>query len=389
MNRRNLAITGVAAVALALAWPTAAVAAQPTMISIVVADTTIIAGETSTVTFTFSEPVYGFDSTDIAVPNGAVDPAVASSDGGTVWTTTFTPTAGVEDGSNVITVDLSGVFDIATDTAGVGTADSNNFTIDTARPSAAIVVSNTPLAIGMTSTVTTTFTEAVSGLTGTDYTVPNGALTPPSSSDGGISWTSTFSPDPSVTDATNLITLDLTGVSDASGNSGTGIASSNNYAIDTVRPTATAVITDTTISVGATSTLTITFSEAVSGFDNADITVPNGTLSAVSTTDSGVTWTATYTPDGTISSGNVFVVNLAGVIDAAGNSGLATIDSNTFAVQAAATVQPADIIPVTGAEVGQLPIVALMLTGAGLGMLLVVRRWKSRQARLASTSSTR
>ncbi|ARB31338.1 hypothetical protein B5P22_29915 [Pseudomonas tolaasii] len=59
-----------------------------------------------------------------------------------------------------------------------------------------------------------------------------------SSSDGGITWTATFTPTTSITDATNLITLDNSGVQNLSGNTGIGITNSNNYAIDTVRPTA-------------------------------------------------------------------------------------------------------------------------------------------------------
>lgn len=384
MRLGKFAITAITAVALTLVWPSAAVAAAPT-VSIGVSDTALIAGETTTVTFTFSEAVYGFGAADITAPNGIVGP-VTSSDGGISWTATFTPNTGVTDSSNVITVDLSSVFDIATNTAGSGTADSSNYAIDTERPSAGIAVSSTTLGIGETSVVTFSFSEAVTGFDNADVTVPSGTLFPVTSSDGGITWTATLAPNPVTTESSNIITVDLTGVMDASGNTGAGTASSSNYVVDTVRPTATAVIADTTLSVSETSTVTITFSEAVIGFDNADITVPHGTLSTVSTADSGITWTATYTPNGTISSGNVFVVNLAGVIDAVGNVGSGTIDSNAFAVQAAAAVQPAAVLPVTGAEVGQLPIVALLLIGSGLGMFLVVRRWESRQARPAEVT---
>jgi hypothetical protein len=41
--------------------------------------------------------------------------------------------------------------------------------------------------------------------------------------------------------------------------------------------------------------VTITFSEAVTGFDNSDLSVANGTLSNVSSSDGGITWTATFT----------------------------------------------------------------------------------------------
>ena len=49
------------------------------------------------------------------------------------------------------------------------------------------------------------------------------------------------------------------------GNAGLGTTSSNNYAIDTQRPTATIVVADTALQAGETSLVTITFSEAVSG----------------------------------------------------------------------------------------------------------------------------
>ena len=128
---------------------------------------------------------------------------------------------------------------------GSGTTDSNNYAIDTVRPTATIVVADTALRIGETSLVTITFSEAVSGFTNADLTIANGTLTAVSSSDGGITWTATFTPSASINDTTNLITLDNTGVSDLSGNAGSGTTDSNNFAVDTVRPTATIVVADT------------------------------------------------------------------------------------------------------------------------------------------------
>ncbi|PMY04398.1 Ig-like domain-containing protein, partial [Pseudomonas sp. GW460-13] len=117
------------------------------------------------------------------------------------------------------------------------------------------------------------FSEAVSGFTNADLTLANGTLSAVSSSDGGITWTATFTPSASVNDTTNLITLDNTGIADLAGNAGSGTTDSNNYAIDTLRPTATIVLADPTLSAGETSLVTITFSEAVSGFTNADLTI--------------------------------------------------------------------------------------------------------------------
>ena len=84
--------------------------AAPT-VNIVVTDTALAAGETSLVTFTFSEAVLDFDNADVTVANGALT-AVSSGDGGITWTATLTPSAALTDASNVITVDLTGVTDV-------------------------------------------------------------------------------------------------------------------------------------------------------------------------------------------------------------------------------------------------------------------------------------
>ncbi|MFT4936963.1 MAG: Ca2+-binding RTX toxin-like protein, partial [Pseudoalteromonas distincta] len=146
-------------------------------------------------------------------------------------------------------------------------------------------------------------------------------------------------PTASTTDSTNLITLDNTGVADAAGNAGTGTTNSNNYAVDTLRPTASIAVADTALSVGETSLVTITFSEAVSGFTNADLTVANGTLSAVSSADGGITWTATLTPTASVTdTTNLITLTNTGVVDAAGNAGTGTTDSNNYAIDT--TVAP-------------------------------------------------
>ncbi|MBD8095497.1 glycosyl hydrolase, partial [Pseudomonas fluorescens] len=130
------------------------------------------------------------------------------------------------------------------------------------------------------------------GFDNSDLSVANGTLSAVSSSDGGITWTATFTPTVGVRDTTNLIILNNSGVSDIAGNVGTGTTNSGNYTIDTVLPTASIVVADNALKVGETSLVTITFSEAVTGFNNADLTIANGTLSAVSSSDGGITWTA-------------------------------------------------------------------------------------------------
>ncbi|WP_420902148.1 Ig-like domain-containing protein, partial [Pseudomonas corrugata] len=293
--------------------------------TIVVADTALSAGETSLVTITFSEAVSGFTLADLTVANGSLS-GLSSADGGITWTATLTPSASITDASNLIVLANTGVQDAAGN-AGTGTTNSNNYAIDTQRPTASIVVADTTLSVGETSLVTITFSEAVTGFTTADLTVANGTVTGLSSGDGGITWTGTFTPSASTSDATNLITLDNTGVSDAAGNAGSGTTDSNNYAIDNVRPTATVVIADTALAAGETSLVTITFSEAVTGFTLADLTAANGSLSGLSTSDN-ITYTATFTPSvGINDTSNLITLDNTGVVDGAGNAGTGTTDS--------------------------------------------------------------
>ncbi|AMB86732.1 glycosyl hydrolase [Pseudomonas agarici] len=299
--------------------------------SVVFGNTNLGIGQTSPVTITFSEAVSGLTLADLTVSNGTLS-GLSSGDGGITWTATFTPTASIVSPSNHITLNNTGVQDAAGN-VGSGTTDSNNVSIDGVRPTATVVVANSTLAIGQTSLVTVTFSEAVVGFSNTDLTIANGTLTAITSSDGGITWTATFTPTTNITDTSNLITLDNTAYTDTSGNSGSGTSDSNNYAIDTQRPTATVVVADPTLTAGETSLITVTFSEAVTAFTLADLSTSHGTLSGLSSSDGGITWTATLTPDTNISdTTNLITLDNTGVQDAAGNVGAGTTNSANFTI---------------------------------------------------------
>ena len=331
---------------------------RPVASSIVVSDTQLVAGETTTVTITFSEAVTGLTVSDFTVANGTLS-ELASIDGGVTWTATLTPDASIEDTSNLITLDGTQVTDLAGN-AGSGTIDSNNYTIDTLRPTASIVVNDTALAVGETTTVTIIFSEAVTGLDLADFSVANGSLSDLSSSDGGITWTATLTPGANVENAANLITLNNAGYTDAAGNTGSGTTDSNNYTVDTQRPTASIVVSDTELSAGETTTVTITFSEAVTGLDLADFSVANGSLSELSSSDGGITWTATLTPSANVeNAANLITLNNAGYTDAAGNTGIGTTDSNNYTVD---TQRPTATIVVSDTELSAGETTAVTIT---------------------------
>ncbi|ANG62755.1 hypothetical protein A8C75_09855 [Marinobacterium aestuarii] len=337
--------------------------------SIVVADTALSAGETSGVTITFSEAVTGLTVGDFSVANGVLS-GLSSADGGISWTATLTPSTSVEDSSNLVTLDNTGVADSAGN-AGTGSTDSNNYAIDTLRPTASIVVADTALAAGETSGVTITFSEAVTGLTGGDFTVANGVLSGLSSADGGITWTATLTPSASVEDSSNLISLDNTGVADSAGNAGTGSTDSNNYAIDTLRPTASIVVADTALAAGETSGVTITFSEAVTGLTVGDFSVANGVLSGLSSADGGISWTATLTPSASVEdSSNLISLDNTGVADTAGNAGSGSTDSNNYAIDTlrpTASIVVADTSLIAGETSGVTITFSEAVTGLTVG----------------------
>lgn len=316
---------------------------RPAASSISLSDSTLGIGETATVTITFNEAVLGLDIGDFNVANGTLSSPI-SSNGGQTWTATFTPSANITNASNIITLNNTGVMDTAGN-IGSGSTDSANYAVDTQRPSATIVVSDTSLKGGQTSTVTITFTEAVTGLGIADFNVANGALSNLSTSDN-ITYTATLTPGANVTNTTNLVTLDNTGVQDLAGNAGTGTTDSNNYAIDTQLPTASIVVADSALKAGQTTTVTITFSEAVTGLGIADFSVANGALSNLSTSDN-FTYTATLTPNANVTdTTNLIALDNTGYTDLAGNTGLGSTDSNNYAIDSRApTVISVDVPP--------------------------------------------
>ena len=134
---------------------------SPTLISAELADDVLKIGETSLVTFTFSEAISDFTNDDLTIANGTLT-AVTNTGAGTIWTATFTPTDDLEEAINVITVDMTGVADTATND-GVGSTDSSNYAIDTTAPVmiSAVYKNNDGDADGIIDTVEVTYSEDI------------------------------------------------------------------------------------------------------------------------------------------------------------------------------------------------------------------------------------
>ena len=326
---------------------------MPTVTSItsVSADGTYHSGDVVTLAVNFSDVIFLSTGTiQLILETGATDRSIGYVSGSGSSTLYFSYT--VQEGDTSSDLDyvstagliangdqvqsssfVDAILTLATPGAAGSLGSNQAIVIDGVRPTSSVVVTDTDLSVGETSLVTITFSEAVTGFDSADLTIANGSVSVVGSSDGGITWTATLTPAASIADATNLITLTNAGVQDTAGNAGAGTTDSNNYAIDTVPPTATIVIADDALAAGETSSVTITFNEAVSGFSNADLTVANGTLSAVSSANGGVTWTTTLTPTAGIADPtNLITLANTGVMDAAGNAGAGSTDSNNYAI---------------------------------------------------------
>jgi hypothetical protein len=315
--------------------------------TIVVADNNLIAGETSLVTITFNEAVTGFTNAELKIGNGILSP-VSTTDGGITWTATLTPATSTTSTTNVITLASASVADTAGN-PNSGTTSSNNYAVDTATPTIAITDDEpaTGNIAGGDIVYTFTFSEAVTGFTIGDITVANGTkgtFTAVSSTVYTLVVTPTAG-------FTGNVTVDVGAavVIDAAGNPNTA-ATQSVQPVDMLAPTATIIVANNALATGDTSLVTIAFNEAVTGFNNADLTIANGTLSTVSTADGGITWTATLTPaTNTTSTANVITLASASITDAAGNPNSGVTSSNNYAVDTTApSVVITDDEPATG-----------------------------------------
>ncbi|MCW8192706.1 hypothetical protein D8B30_24320, partial [Verminephrobacter eiseniae] len=321
-------------------------------VTVGISDNRLIAGQTATIIFTFSERVTGFGTEDIQydTSKGTLSALTAVGADGMVWTATYTPRSGIQSADNTIRVNLAGVLD-AQGNAGAGTGSSGNFSIDTKTtegdgpPEVTMTISDTRLTAGETATITFTFSESVTGfdLDDVQYDTSKGTLDAltPVGTDGRV-WSATYTPRPDTESANNTIRVNLAGVQDAQGNAGEGSVSSGNFSIDT-RPTevdrppeVTVTISDNHLTAGETATVTFTFSERVTGFGTEDIQydTSKGTLGALTAVGTdGKVWSATYTPrPNTESAENTIGVNLAGVRDATDNAGVGTSASGNFSI---------------------------------------------------------
>ncbi len=278
----------------------------------------------TSVTITFSEAPVNFDPLDDLTVDGGTLGAAAFDVDNLIWMATYTADDGFS-GIGSVTLIPDSYTNANLD---LGSGDSDSVTIDTVNPTATVQIAESSLSdVVNTSTVTLTFTEIPTDFVpSNDLAVGGGTLSGGSFDTTGKIWTATFTANDNF-DGAGSVTLANNSYTDAALNSGSG--DSDSVTIDTVNPTANVQIAKVSLSNAVnTSTVTLTFTEIPTEFDQADdINVEGGTLSSGNFDTTGKIWTATFTANNdSEGTGSVTLVNNS-YTDAALNAGSGDTDS--------------------------------------------------------------
>jgi len=304
------------------------------------------AGDTATITFTFSEdPGVALSSEVITVIGGTLS---AVSGSGLERTAVFTPNVNQNGGSASISID-AGLF---TDLAGNDSASASltSLTFDTlapAAPSAPVlaVVSDTGVAgDGITANDRPTFTgTAESGATVVLYDARDNVIGTGTAVDGA--WS--IAPVAALGEGKHTISARAV---DAAGNE-SAAATGGEITIDFTPPTLSITSNVDKLKIGETATISFTFSEDPgNSFTKADIQLSGGTLGDL--TRNGLTFSATFTPDDNVDTTTASITVGAGAyVDVAGNNGGPGL-SPTLVFDTRAPVAPSIPDLVAGSDTG-------------------------------------
>jgi hypothetical protein len=271
------------------------------------------------VTAEFSRNVTGFVADDVTVTNGTVEGFAGA---GKSYAFNVVPS-----GQGVVTVTIAA--NVANDAAGNGNSASAPLsrTYDTVMPDT-VLSSTAPATTNQPIPVKITFSEPVTGFVEGDITITGGTPSEFAAAAGGMEYTVKVTPN-----VQGQVTVEVAaGVAmDAAGNPNK-ITAPLTRLFDNVRPNATLASTAPATGSNPAIPVTLTFSEAVTGLAQADLTVTNGAISAFAGSGASYSFTITATAEGPVK------VSLAAnkATDAAGNG-------NTAAPEITRTYQRADI----------------------------------------------
>jgi hypothetical protein len=300
-------------------------AEPPTTTGITLSGTHATSTGGPTMTVKFSEAVV-FDSGAFSLPHATLS-NLHSDDNGITWTATVLADGTGNGSTNAISLDLTKVHDKFGNPAGTGAITSPSYDITVTAPTVlSLVLTGNRVTQKGTVGVTITFNEKIAALDPDWFNAPNATLSGLTTTDGGITWHGTLSSNANIKAISNTFSLDMSHVQDASGNFGSGMATaSSSYDVDTERPTATLSLGGTDTDASHAITLTVKFSEPVSGLATSYFTAENASVSNLVQVDS-TTWTATLSATGNANTtGNHVSLDMTKVQDLFGNAGSGSV----------------------------------------------------------------
>jgi hypothetical protein len=285
----------------------------PPDVLITTASTDPVSGVFS-VTIEFTESVTGFAVGDITVGNGSASNFAGSGD---TYTADITPA-----GDGAVTVDVAA--GVAQDAAGNANTAATQFSIEADGSAPGVAISSTATdPVSGVFQVTITFDEDVTGFDVTDLSVGNGSAG--NFAGSGTTYTADITP---ATDGPVTVDVAAGAAQDAAGNDNTA---ATQFSIEADGSAPQVSIGSTAVGpINAAFSITVDFTEAVTGFELADLIVSNGTASNFA--GSGDSYTADITPT---ADGFVTVEVLDAVAqDAAGNDNAASEEPFSIAFDA-------------------------------------------------------
>ncbi|MCX7262294.1 MAG: Ig-like domain-containing protein, partial [Burkholderiales bacterium] len=305
---------------------------------------TLLAGQTAAITFTFNEDPgasFAWNGTagDLSLVNGTLSSVLGA---GLTRTATFTPTSGLSGSNASMTVTNNSYNDYA---GNLGSGGLYTFTLNTSSPSISSVafansVNRNNNFLGLTSTqyFTVNFSESVSldltfGSPTLDIVIGTTmfqAIYDSKPAGNQLKFKSIIQAGQNDSNCISLPSngLQLNGstIINAAGNSATltysGLADNISYKVDTIAPTlAFTGTSESVIKANETRTIYFVFSEIANSFDASDVSVDTGTLTWVGGSNSN--YSATYRAPSNISSGTVtFSIGAGRFLDYANNPSL-------------------------------------------------------------------
>jgi len=272
-------------------------------------------------TVTFSEPVAGFDASDVNMSGTATGVIFSVTGSGTIFTISVTSVVG--DGTLVPSIAAGRCTDLIGNPNTTSTSTDNSVTLDRVKPTASLNSSAPDPTRISPIPVSVSFSKPVTGFTDAGLTVSNAAV----SGFTGSGQNYTFNLVPSGQGSV-LVQVNADTGTDAAGN-GNLASSILTRQFDSVPPTITMSTTASEPTNTSPIPVTVQFSESVNGFIESDIAIVNGMINDFS--GSGNLYTFNLVPDGqgvvTATIGVGVVTDLAGNDNSTGVTLTRTFDS--------------------------------------------------------------